>query len=66
MKEFCSGDQSSVSTFWDTQYTGMCQCKGGFPVTAEITRILAANIRRQFFLLSPLQRVLAAWFKIFN
>ena len=25
------------------------QCKGGFPVMAEITRILAANIRRQFF-----------------
>ena len=23
--------------------------KGGFPVMAEITRILAANIRRQFF-----------------
>ena len=33
---------------------------------AEITRILAANICRQFFLLSPLQRVLAAWLKIFN
>ena len=25
------------------------QSKGGFPVMAEITRILAANIRRQFF-----------------
>ena len=35
--------------------------QGGFPVIAEITRILAAIIRRQFFL-----RVLAAWFKIFN
>ena len=33
--------------------------KGGFPVRAEITRILAANIRGNFSLLSPLQRVLA-------
>ena len=40
--------------------------KGGFPVMAEITGILAAKIRRQFFLLSPMQRVIAAWFKIFN
>ena len=25
------------------------ECKGGFPVMAEITRMLAANIRRHFF-----------------
>ena len=40
--------------------------QGGFPVMAEITRILAANIPRQFFLLWPLQGALAVWFKIFN
>ena len=34
---------------------------------AEITRILAANIYRQFFFLSTTtQRVLAAWLKIFT
>ena len=37
--------------------------KGGFPAMAEITRILAAKIRRQFFFLI---RVLTAWFKIVN
>ena len=31
------------------------EIKGGFPVMAEITPILAANIHRQFFLLSELQ-----------
>ena len=32
----------------------------------EINRMLTAKIHRQFFLFSPLQRVFAAWFKIFN
>ena len=38
--------------------------KADFPVMAEITRKLAVNIRRQFSLLSLLQRILAAWLKI--
>ena len=31
---------------------------------SEITRTIAENISRQFFLLSLVRRVLAAWFKI--
>ena len=34
---------------WNFAQMELLSCKGGFPVTAEITRILAANIRRQFF-----------------
>ena len=37
--------------------------KGGFPVMAEITRILAANICRQFFFFI-ITTVLAAWLLI--
>ena len=40
-------------------------CKGGYSVMAEIIRNIAANTYN-FLLLSLLQRVFAAWLKIFN